>query len=92
MSDGPLPYSSSFEAYKALDGMKHDKPKEEKMSYCDSCVDAAIEDGAEGFEEEALAIMGEEIADHLCDEIETDGEIRCACLCKRAAKRKLRVA
>lgn len=62
-----------------------------KPFMCDSCVDAAREDGAEGIEEEALAIMGDEIGDHDCDEIETDGEIRCACPCNRAAKKRLRV-
>lgn len=79
----PTGYGAAFRAIRT---------RENKMSYCDSCVDAATEDGAGGIEEEALALMGEDMADHLCDEIETDGEIRCACPCKRAAKRKLRVS
>lgn len=59
-------------------------------AFCESCLEAAEEEGAAGFEEEALELMGEDIADHLCDEIETDGEIVCSCPCGRATKRKLR--
>ncbi|KKM88669.1 hypothetical protein LCGC14_1256400 [marine sediment metagenome] len=60
---------------------------------CESCVEAVIDDGAdEDIAEEALDLMGEDIADHLCDEIETQGEVECSCPCKRAAKRRLRQA
>ena len=59
---------------------------------CDLCLDAAQDEGASGFEEEALDLMGEDIADHLCEEIETQGEVECSCPCKRAAKRRLRQA
>ena len=60
------------------------------MAICESCIEAATEEGAGGFEEEALMLMGDDIADHLCDEIETDGEVRCSCPCKPGAKRRLR--
>ncbi len=60
---------------------------------CESCIDAAIEEGAgDDIAAECLALMGEDIADHLCDEIETEGEVVCGCPCKRAAKRRLRQA
>lgn len=56
------------------------------MSNCDSCLTAAYDEGAEGFEDQALALMGGDIADHLCDETETDGEIRCDCTCTSPVK------
>ena len=62
------------------------------MKLCERCLEAAEEEGAEGFEEEALELMGEDIADHICDEIETDGELQCSCPCARAQKRKLRAS
>ncbi len=58
---------------------------------CESCLEAAIEEGAgDDIAAECLALMGEDIADHLCDEIETDGEVICGCPCKPGAKRRLR--
>ena len=66
---------------------------------CESCLDAADEtefSGATAFmldEDEKILIMrefGNEVADHLCDEIESDGDIRCGCGCKRKGKRQLR--
>tara|TARA_R100000306_G_scaffold62010_1_gene66611 strand:- start:637 stop:816 length:180 start_codon:yes stop_codon:yes gene_type:complete len=54
-------------------------------------MDAAIDEGIpDGVEYEILSAMGGEIADHLCDTIETDGEIACRCACKRELKRKYR--
>jgi hypothetical protein len=42
-----------------------------------------------GFDEEKIMReMGADIADHLCDEMESDGDIQCACAChprKRSA-------
>ena len=61
---------------------------------CDSCIMAAEEEGVpEGAEEMMMREMGGEIADHLCDQIESDGDIQCACSChpsKRTARVKLR--
>jgi len=58
---------------------------------CESCIDAAIEEGAgDDIAAECLALMGEDIADHLCDEIETGGEVVCCCPCKQAVKMRLR--
>lgn len=53
------------------------------MTYCDSCIQAAGDEGADGFEEEALAELGAEIADHLCDKRESEGEVPCDCPCNR---------
>lgn len=57
---------------------------------CESCLEAATDEGAGGFEAGALSLMGEDIADHLCDEIETYGEVVCGCPCKSGAKTRLR--
>ncbi len=60
---------------------------------CESCLEAVIEEGAgEDIAEECLDLMGEDIADHLCDEIETEGEVVCGCPCKRVEKKRLRQA
>ena len=56
---------------------------------CESCLEVAEEEGAE--EEEAsmlMRTMGADVADHLCDQIESDGDVQCACAChprKRSA-------
>jgi len=53
------------------------------MNYCDSCLiiayDNVGEDGAE--QDEFLAAMSgmAMLEDHLCDRIETDGEMACDC-------------
>jgi hypothetical protein len=56
---------------------------------CDSCFMEAEDEGApEGEEAMLMCEMGGELADHLCDEIESDGDIQCACSChpmKRSA-------
>ena len=53
-----------------------------KSPYCDSCLDAVREEGAaDDIAEECLSLMGEDIADHLCDKTESDGEVSCACPC-----------
>lgn len=56
-----------------------------KVSVCDSCLDAAYD---EGIDDDATANMvmlelGADLADHLCDQVETDGETSCACACRR---------
>ena len=51
---------------------------------CDSCLDALEEEGFTGSKEFMSRFcmeIGSEIADHLCDQIETDEEIKCACAC-----------
>ena len=52
---------------------------------CDSCCDVAYDDGITGWDEQQMIMreLGSELADHLCDQRESDGEIRCACLCIR---------
>ena len=48
-------------------------------TYCDSCIDAAEEEafGIDG--SLILSSMSECLHDHICDSIETSGEIKCAC-------------
>ena len=49
-------------------------------TYCDSCIDAAAEEEAFGIDGSMiLASMSELLTDHLCDAIETDGEVKCSC-------------
>jgi hypothetical protein len=56
---------------------------------CDLCSDAAVDDGVPGdIAGELMMMMGDDFADHLCDEIETDGEIKCSCPCKIDIKRR----
>jgi len=63
------------------------------MAVCESCIAAAEEEGVpEGEEDTIMRDMGGEIADHLCDQIESDGDIQCACAChprKRGAKKSM---
>ena len=53
------------------------------MKYCDSCLIIAYDNvGEDGAEQDAfLAAMSgmAMLEDHLCDRIETDGEITCNC-------------
>tara|TARA_Y100000310_G_scaffold35891_1_gene33859 strand:+ start:206 stop:379 length:174 start_codon:yes stop_codon:yes gene_type:complete len=53
------------------------------MKYCDSCLIIAYDNvGADGAEQDAFldALSGMAmLEDHICDRIETDGEITCNC-------------
>ena len=63
---------------------------------CDSCLDAGDDEfglNTDLFYDEldiVLREFGGELADHLCDELETDGEIRCGCGCHWERKAELR--
>lgn len=51
---------------------------------CDSCENAAYDeiggDGGEGgLYEEVCLLLGADLPDHLCDETETRGDVRCDC-------------
>ncbi len=49
---------------------------------CDTCLTAAHDDGAApDIQATICREFGSDISDHCCDETETDGEIKCACLC-----------
>ena len=54
---------------------------------CESCIDAGYEDGmptdaiADGEVSTMLRQMGDMISDHLCDMVETEGDIQCRCAC-----------
>ena len=49
---------------------------------CETCIEALEEEGVPEGAEASMAIdMGADIADHLCDQIESDGDIQCACAC-----------
>ena len=59
-----------------------------KFPVCDYCVEAVEDDamGADFTEDEIQQIattMGYMMPDHLCDSVESDGEIKCSCLCKK---------
>ena len=51
---------------------------------CDSCLTVAYDHGVYGLEdqEEFMRMLGADVEDHLCDEVETDGEIKCGCPCR----------
>lgn len=50
-------------------------------TYCDSCLTAAYDEGAEDEEtqELLLAELGRDIADHCCDQQETGEPCSCPC-------------
>ena len=60
---------------------------------CDSCLDAAYDMGLEDRESQVTIMveMGADVEDHLCDEVETDGEIRCGCACRLHSTRKVKL-
>jgi len=45
---------------------------------CDSCSDAAFEEGATP---DMMPDVGADMPDHLCDQRETDGIVDCNCGC-----------
>ena len=61
-------------------------------SVCETCLDWAMEEGLAAPDECELLCrtLGEEIADHLCEEIEVAGSPACGCACHPAVKRQLR--
>ena len=60
----------------------------ERDPICESCAEVEL-DCAEDIEA-VLRDYGNEVEDHLCDEIESDGDIRCGCECKGKRKAELR--
>ena len=61
------------------------KTWDEISNHFRSCCDVAYDDGITEWDEQQMIMreLGSELADHLCDQRESDGEIRCACLCIR---------
>lgn len=52
---------------------------------CDSCLEAFAEEGADEELVEAGALeLGADIADHLCDWWQREGEVDCDCPCNAA--------
>jgi uncharacterized Zn finger protein len=52
------------------------------MAICDTCLESVAEEfGSEDMLAVQLLIqeMGADLPDHLCDRVETDGEIDCSC-------------
>ncbi len=64
----------------------------QNVRVCDSCLDAAADEGLARDHEAAMFCieLGDELADHLCEEIECDGIARCSCSCHESAKQALR--
>ncbi len=65
---------------------------ETETAVCEMCLDAAAEEAlATEDERELLCItLGADIADHLCEEIESDGWTRCGCACHGPEKQARR--
>ena len=61
-----------------------DDLKISQLTVCDSCINEAYDRGFEGYLTQAHCMVefGLDMADHLCDEVETDGEIKCQCGCR----------
>ena len=53
------------------------------IEVCDNCLNVAYDNGMQGYMEQAEAMiqLGLELEDHLCEETESQGEIRCECSC-----------
>lgn len=51
---------------------------------CDSCLNVAYDNGFKTYVEQAdvMKDMGDDLEDHLCDQVETEGEIECECGCR----------
>jgi hypothetical protein len=59
------------------------------MAVCESCIMAAEDEGVpEGEEESTMRNMGYMVGDHLCDQIESDGDIQCRCSCHPRHERR----
>ena len=86
--------SSPLEAVSEGRASNQDIGKEvrEMTRVCDSCMTVAYDKGINGAAEQAATMVsiGAELSDHICDECEPDGEIRCDCGCHGQAKRRLR--
>lgn len=53
-----------------------------KSRYCDSCLESVSEEfGSDDMVSVStlISIMGADLPDHLCDRVETSGEIDCSC-------------
>ena len=62
-------------------------PDSGSRGICDSCLDAAHDEGAE--DDIAALVMlelGADLADHDCDGIESGGAFKCLCPCRRAGR------
>lgn len=65
---------------------------EQIMNVCGTCLQSAADEMRERPEDCTLVCtaFGEDLADHLCEEIENEGGDRCACACHAWEKRDLR--
>ena len=60
------------------------------LTVCDSCIDAGYDELPLGDAGRTttrrmsviMRDMGDMVGDHLCDQIESDGDIRCNCGCR----------
>ena len=53
---------------------------------CDDCLNVAYDHGVQGYHAQAdvMREVGAEVEDHLCGEVETDGDIKCGCGCRNS--------
>ncbi|KKL83413.1 hypothetical protein LCGC14_1974970 [marine sediment metagenome] len=61
-----------------------DQMRSSTLTVCDLCINEAYDQGFEGYLAQAHCMVefGLDMADHLCDEVETEGEIKCQCGCR----------
>ena len=63
------------------------EPDSDGRRICDSCLDAAHDEGVDDdIAELAMLELGADMADHLCDAVESGGAIKCLCPCRRARR------
>ena len=57
--------------------------RRKRSQVCDSCCDSAYDDGVEAdLQSTVMREFGGEMSDHLCDEVESNGDIKCGCGCR----------
>lgn len=65
----------------------------DQRQVCDDCLNCAYDNAPVSNHELQIRTatqLGDILEDHLCEEIETNGETRCDCACKRAKKKLIR--
>jgi len=63
------------------------EPEGSVSRICDSCLEAAGDEGAEDDIAELVMLeLGDDVADHICDATESGGAIKCLCPCRRTGR------
>ena len=54
------------------------------MVVCNKCLEVAYDNGVDDkdLQEEMMIDLGLDLEDHLCDQVETGGQVKCDCRCQ----------